>query len=107
METVYPDFEREAYLEGKLSPVFFGSAINNFGVKELLDCFVEIAPFPVEFVAEERSVDPYEEKFSGFVFKIHANMDPRHRDRIAFLRVCSGVFKRNTNYLHTYASPKK
>ena len=106
LEEVYPDFERDAYLKGKLSPVFFGSAINNFGVKELLDCFVEIAPFPAEFIAEERSIDPYEEKFSGFVFKIHANMDPRHRDRIAFLRVCSGVFKRNTNYLHIRKAKK-
>jgi peptide chain release factor 3 len=97
---VYPEFNQDEYLGGKLSPVFFGSAINNFGVKELLDCFVEIAPSPVEFSTEERKINPYEEKFSGFVFKIHANMDPRHRDRIAFLRVCSGIFKRNTNYLH-------
>lgn len=103
---VYPDFDREAYLAGKLSPVFFGSAINNFGVKELLDCFIEIAPYPVKFNAEERVIDPYEDKFSGFVFKIHANMDPRHRDRIAFLRVCSGTFKRNTNYLHVRKDKK-
>ena len=97
---VYPEFDSEQYLNGQLSPVFFGSAINNFGVKELLDCFIEIAPSPIEFSAEERNINPYEKKFSGFVFKIHANMDPRHRDRIAFLRVCSGIFKRNTNYLH-------
>ncbi|MEM6318327.1 MAG: peptide chain release factor 3 [Bacteroidota bacterium] len=97
---VYPDFEKEDYLEGILSPVFFGSAINNFGVKELLDCFVEIAPNPLPRVTEERQINPNEDKFSGFVFKIHANMDPRHRDRIAFLRVCSGTFQRNTNYLH-------
>ncbi|MCH2021580.1 MAG: peptide chain release factor 3 [Saprospiraceae bacterium] len=97
---VYPKFDKEQYLKGALSPVFFGSAINNFGVKELLDCFIEIAPSPIEFSAEERNINPYENKFSGFVFKIHANMDPRHRDRIAFLRVCSGIFKRNTNYLH-------
>ncbi|MDC0230634.1 peptide chain release factor 3, partial [Aureispira] len=97
---VYPEFDQEQYLNGQLSPVFFGSAINNFGVKELLDCFIEVAPSPIEFSAEERNVNPYEKKFSGFVFKIHANMDPRHRDRIAFLRVCSGIFKRNTNYLH-------
>ncbi|MBL4648228.1 MAG: peptide chain release factor 3 [Aureispira sp.] len=100
IEAVYPTFDKEAYLAGKLSPVFFGSAVNNFGVKELLDCFIEIAPSPVKFKTEERVIDPYEDKFSGFVFKIHANMDPRHRDRIAFLRVCSGIFKRNTNYLH-------
>lgn len=106
LEEVYPAFDHEAYLAGKLSPVFFGSAINNFGVKELLDCFVEIAPSPVEFKTEERIIDPYESKFSGFVFKIHANMDPRHRDRIAFLRVCSGTFKRNTNYLHVRKDKK-
>ena len=100
MTGVYPDFNREDYLNGEVSPVFFGSAINNFGVKELLDCFVEIAPTPLLRVTEEREVLPNEEKFSGFVFKIHANMDPKHRDRIAFLRICSGTFKRNTNYLH-------
>ncbi len=100
IEEVYPDFERNSYLEGALSPVFFGSAINNFGVKELLDCFVDIAPTPLPRPAEERLVDPLEDKFAGFVFKIHANMDPNHRDRIAFMRVCSGKFERNTNYLH-------
>ncbi len=98
--TVYPSFDREAYLEGNLSPVFFGSAINNFGVKELLDCFIEIAPTPKARESEERLVTPEEDKFSGFVFKIHANMDPKHRDRIAFVRICSGKFIRNTNYLH-------
>src|SRR5690606_9795388 len=72
----------------------------NFGVKELLDCFVEIAPAPRSREAEERIVEPTEEAFSGFVFKIHANMDPRHRDRIAFMRICSGVFERNKNYRH-------
>ena len=106
IEGVYPKFDKATYLDGQLSPVFFGSAINNFGVKELLDCFVEIAPFPVEFHTEERTINPYEDKFSGFVFKIHANMDPRHRDRIAFLRVCSGTFKRNTNYLHVRKEKK-
>lgn len=106
IEGVYPSFDKEAYLAGKLSPVFFGSAINNFGVKELLDCFIEIAPSPVRFTTEERVIDPYENKFSGFVFKIHANMDPRHRDRIAFLRVCSGTFQRNTNYLHVRKAKK-
>lgn len=106
IEGVYPAFDKEQYLAGKLSPVFFGSAVNNFGVKELLDCFVEIAPSPVKFKTEERVIDPYENKFSGFVFKIHANMDPRHRDRIAFLRVCSGTFQRNTNYLHVRKDKK-
>jgi peptide chain release factor 3 len=100
IEEVYPELDLEAYLNGDQSPVFFGSAVNNFGVKELLDCFVEIAPSPRARETEERVVHPEEEDFSGFVFKIHANMDPKHRDRIAFLRICSGLFERNTNYLH-------
>lgn len=103
---VYPAFDKEAYLNGELSPVFFGSAINNFGVRELLDCFVDIAPAPLPRITEERQIDPTEDKFAGFVFKIHANMDPRHRDRIAFLRVCSGTFQRNTNYLHVRQNRK-
>jgi len=93
-------------LDSKISPVFFGSAINNFGVKELLDCFVDIAPTPLARVTEERTVEPNENKFSGFIFKIHANMDPKHRDRIAFVRICSGLFKRNTNYLHVRKGKK-
>ncbi|MDD4778425.1 MAG: peptide chain release factor 3 [Fermentimonas sp.] len=97
---VYPEFDREEYLAGKLTPVFFGSALNNFGVKELLDCFVEIAPSPRKVEAEERVVEPLEEAFTGFVFKIHANMDPNHRSRIAFVKVCSGKFERNVNYKH-------
>jgi len=100
VSSVYPDFDHDTYLAGDHSPVFFGSAINNFGVKELLDCFVEIAPSPLPRDAEEREVQPDEDKFSGFVFKIHANIDPKHRDRIAFLRICSGIFERNTNYKH-------
>ncbi|MCF8318648.1 MAG: peptide chain release factor 3, partial [Haliscomenobacter sp.] len=103
---VYPAFEREDYLLGMISPVFFGSAINNFGVRELLDCFVQIAPQPLPRQAEERIIEPNEAGFSGFVFKIHANMDPNHRDRIAFLRICSGVFHRNTNYLHVRQNRK-
>lgn len=98
--TVYPAFDKEAYLRGDICPVFFGSAVNNFGVKELLDCFVDIAPTPRPRETEERLVRPEEDKFSGFVFKIFANMDPRHRDRIAFVRVCSGRFERNKNYRH-------
>ena len=97
---VYPEFDRKAYLSGNLAPVFFGSALNNFGVKELLDCFVQIAPSPKPVQAEERIVNPYEESFSGFVFKIHANMDPNHRSCIAFVKVCSGQFERNVNYKH-------
>ncbi|MEM1320691.1 MAG: peptide chain release factor 3 [Bacteroidota bacterium] len=106
IDEIYPEFEREDYLEGVISPVFFGSAINNFGVKELLDCFVRIAPTPLPRTTEERMVAPTEDKFSGFVFKIHANIDPRHRDRIAFLRICSGKFERNTNYLHVRKKKK-
>lgn len=106
IEGVYPDFERDAYLEGRLSPVFFGSAVNNFGVRELLDCFTDIAPPPLARHTEERLVAPEEAKFSGFVFKIHANMDPNHRDRVAFMRVCSGKFERNTSYLHVRQNRK-
>ncbi len=104
--TVYPPFDVEEYLQGNQSPVFFGSAINNFGVKELLDCFIRIAPPPKIRETEERLVTPDESKFSGFVFKIHANMDPKHRDRIAFLRICSGRFERNKNYLHVRKEKK-
>lgn len=85
-------FDREAFLQGKLTPVFFGSALNNFGVRELLDAFAEYAPPPLGREARERFVEANENKFSGFVFKIQANMDPAHRDRIAFLRVCSGHY---------------
>ncbi|MDG3584156.1 peptide chain release factor 3 [Galbibacter pacificus] len=97
---VYPDFDKDAYMKSELQPVFFGSALNNFGVRELLDCFVEIAPPPLPKKAEERLVKPNEEAFTGFVFKIHANMDPRHRDRLAFIKIVSGTFERNTPYLH-------
>ena len=100
VEGVYDPFDREAYLRGELAPVFFGSAINNFGVRELLDCFVRIAPSPGSSPTLTRSVEPAEERMTGFVFKIHANMDPNHRDRIAFLKICSGRFERNHNYLH-------
>lgn len=100
IKEVYPSLDRESYLRGEVAPVFFGSALNNFGIRELLDCFIEIAPDPRPRETEERIVEPSEEKFSGFVFKIHANMDPNHRDRIAFVKICSGIFKRNTNYMH-------
>lgn len=85
-------FNHDAYLQGELTPVFFGAAITNFGVQEMLDDFVEYAPAPLPQSTETRAVDPNEDKFSGFVFKIQANMDPQHRDRIAFLRVCSGHY---------------
>ena len=100
IDGVYPEFSVEEYLEGKVAPVFFGSALNTFGVKELLDCFVEIAPSPKPIDAEERTVKPEEDTFSGFVFKIHANMDPNHRSCIAFVKVCSGKFERNVGYKH-------
>ncbi|MFK8051951.1 MAG: peptide chain release factor 3 [Woeseiaceae bacterium] len=94
IQGVYAPFERDAYLAAKQTPVFFGSAISNFGVRELLDGFVEHAPLPQPREAEERVVQPTEKDMTGFVFKIQANMDPAHRDRIAFMRVCSGQFKR-------------
>jgi len=101
VEGVYEQFDEQHYRDAYLAPVFFGSAINNFGVKELLDTFVAIAPSPQPRETTLRIVDPSEETFSGFVFKIHANLDPNHRDRIAFCRICSGTFKRNTYYYHT------
>jgi len=93
-------FDREPYLRGELSPVFFGSAINNFGVQELLDYFVEYAPPPLPRATLTRDVDPHEDRFTGFVFKIQANMDPQHRDRIAFLRVCSGTYTKGMKMRH-------
>jgi peptide chain release factor 3 len=100
IEEVYPSFDREKYLKGQLQPVFFGSALNNFGVRELLDCFVAIAPSPRPKESDKRLILPDEEKMSGFVFKIHANMDPKHRDRLAFVKIVSGKFERNKPYLH-------
>ena len=100
IEGVYPEFDRQSYLDAEVAPVFFGSALNNFGVKELLDCFVEIAPAPRPTKAEERIVQPEEPKFTGFIFKITANIDPNHRSCIAFCKVCSGKFVRNAPYLH-------
>lgn len=97
---VYPEFNIDAYKMGELQPVFFGSALNNFGVRELLDCFIEIAPPPRPKQSDIREIKPEEDKFTGFVFKIHANMDPRHRDRLAFVKVVSGKFERNKPYLH-------
>ncbi len=94
------EWDQEAYNRGELTPVFFGSAINNFGVKELLDAFVEYAPSPIPRDTVQRQVDASEKKFSGFVFKIQANMDPAHRDRIAFLRVCSGCYKKGMKMRH-------
>jgi peptide chain release factor 3 len=93
-------FDVDAYLKGDLTPVFFGSAINNFGIQELLDMFVEHAPSPLPRATDKRQVDPLEDKFTGFVFKIQANMDPQHRDRIAFMRVTSGHFSKGMKLHH-------
>ena len=100
VDGVYSDFEVADYLNADIAPVFFGSALNNFGVQELLNCFVKIAPSPRPTKAEERMVEPAEDKFSGFIFKITANIDPNHRSCIAFCKVCSGKFVRNAPYLH-------
>jgi len=100
IEGVYPDFVLEDYLNGKTAPLFFGSALNNFGVRDILDCFIQVAPSPGPVQTETRVVRPEEDKFSGFVFKIHANMDPNHRDRLAFIKIASGKFERNKGYTH-------
>ena len=100
VDGVYPKFEEETYRSAEVAPVFFGSALNNFGVQELLDCFVHIAPSPRPTQADERLVKPEEPKFSGFIFKITANIDPNHRSCIAFCKICSGKFVRNQPYYH-------
>lgn len=100
LTSVLPKFTKEAYRAGDLAPVFFGSALNNFGIRELLDTFVELAPSPVSRTTNRGTVHPIDKNLSGFVFKIHANLDPNHRDRIAFFRICSGVFKKNQFYFH-------
>ena len=106
VDGVYGNLDNDLYLEGLLAPVFFGSAINNFGIRELLDTFVNIAPSPKSREANERMVMANEKNFTGFVFKIHANLDPNHRDRIAFLRICSGKFERNKFFHHTRLNKK-
>ena len=106
IEGVYDSFNRGTYLSGDVAPVFFGSAVNNFGVQELLDTFCEISPSPRGRESDKRMVEPTDANFSGFVFKIHANLDPKHRDRIAFLRVVSGKFERNTFYHHVRLQKK-
>lgn len=93
-------FDAQAYLAGRQTPVFFGSALNNFGVAELLDEFVELAPPPAPRATISRAVEPHESQFTGFVFKIQANMDPAHRDRIAFLRICSGSYRKGMRMRH-------
>ena len=100
VDGVYPEFDVETYRSAEVAPVFFGSALNNFGVQELLDCFVQIAPSPKPTKSEERMVEPEEPKFTGFIFKITANIDPNHRSCIAFCKICSGKFVRNQPYYH-------
>ncbi len=95
-----PELSIEDYLAGKQTPVFFGSAISNFGVKELLDEFINYAPAPLVRETEQREVAPNEDKLTGFIFKIQANMDPGHRDRIAFMRICSGEYRKGIRALH-------
>ncbi|MGH8605527.1 MAG: peptide chain release factor 3, partial [Gammaproteobacteria bacterium] len=94
-------FDEQAFSNGEVTPVFFGCALNDFGVKELLDSFVENAPAPRARDTLSRLVDPHEDRFSGFVFKIQANMDPAHRDRVAFLRVCSGRYTKGMTLYHS------
>jgi peptide chain release factor 3 len=100
VQGVYDELDLNVYAAGGIAPVFFGSAVNNFGVRELLDTFIRIAPNPLPRPTDHGDVAPDSKDFSGFVFKIHANLDPKHRDRIAFLRVCSGRFERNRFYYH-------
>jgi peptide chain release factor 3 len=100
IDGVYGELNNEDYLAGSIAPVFFGSAVNNFGVREMLDTFIRIAPTPRPRHTTARDISPADDKFSGFIFKIHANLDPKHRDRIAFLRVCSGRFERSKYYNH-------
>ena len=106
IEGVYEGFQEELYLDGYLAPVFFGSAVNNFGIRELLDTFVRIAPSPLPRHTDTREILPDEKDFSGFIFKIHANLDPNHRDRIAFCRIVSGKFERNKFYYNTRLDKK-
>jgi peptide chain release factor 3 len=106
VEGVYSTFDVQKYLDGEVAPVFFGSALNNFGVQELLDTFIEISPTPRGRDTDTKTINPTDPKFSGFVFKIHANIDPKHRDRIAFVRIVSGEFHRNTFYNHVRLDKK-
>lgn len=94
------EFSKEDYISGKLTPVFFGSAINNFGIRELLEAFISYAPAPLPRPTETRLIDAYEPEFTGLIFKVQANMDPNHRDRIAFLRICSGEFVQGMSVYH-------
>mgnify|MGYP003323776054 CR=1 FL=1 len=97
---VYEEFDKKKYLSGSYTPVFFGTALHNFGIEEFLNFLTEYAPSPQTRITEERKIEPNEESLSGFVFKIQANMDPAHRDRIAFLRVCSGKYTKGMKMHH-------
>jgi peptide chain release factor 3 len=101
LEGAGAEFDENAVLHGQLTPVFFGSAVNNFGVQLLLDGFLQLAPTPRPRKVHDRVIEPQAPDFSGFIFKIQANMDPKHRDRLAFVRVCSGKFERDMNVIHT------
>jgi peptide chain release factor 3 len=107
VHNMFESFNMPLYREGYLAPLFFGSALNNFGVLELLETFLEIAPCPGSIQTTERIVEPDEDKLTGFVFKIHANLDPNHRDRIAFMRICSGRNLRGTSFISIRGSEKK
>lgn len=100
LEGAGDDFDKESYLKGELAPVFFGSALKNFGLETLLENLIELAPSPLKRQTVQRTVDPDEKKFTAFVFKIQANMDPSHRDRVAFIRICSGMFERGMKAFH-------
>ena len=100
IDGVYDTWDTQPYLDANVAPVFFGSAVNNFGIQEMLDTFIKIAPLPSPVKASSRVVHPEEEKLTGFVFKIHANIDPKHRDRIAFLRICSGKYTKGMKIHH-------
>lgn len=106
LDDLYGPLDVESYLAGDVAPVFFGSAVNNFGVKELLDAFLQFSPEPIARMLDDTEIQPDHKEFTGFVFKIHANMDPKHRNRIAFLRICSGKFERGANYYHTRQDKK-
>ncbi|WP_022940685.1 peptide chain release factor 3 [Psychromonas hadalis] len=100
------EFDLEMFLSGELTPVYFGTALGNFGVDHVLDGLIDWAPKPLARVAKQRVVEPTEEDFSGFIFKIQANMDPKHRDRIAFMRICSGKYEKGMKMLHVRTGKK-
>ena len=106
IEGIYPKFEYEKYLNCEIQPVFFGSALHNSGINLMLEYFAKYAPPPGKKESKNRIIDPNEKKFTGFIFKIHANMDPKHRDRLSFIKIVSGEFKRNNIYYHVRGKRK-